>query len=106
MAHILPHWTWPERRGQVTPVHVFTSGDEGELFLNGRSLGRKRKGLLEYRLRWDDVVYEPGSLEVVTYKNGVTWTRDAVRTAGHACRSGGAPPIVQKSLRTESISAS
>lgn len=44
MAHILPHWTWPERKGQVTPVHVFTSGDEGELFLNGRSLGRKTKG--------------------------------------------------------------
>ena len=44
MAHILPHWTWPERVGQVTPVHVFTSGDEGELFLNGTSVGRKRKG--------------------------------------------------------------
>ena len=44
MAHILPHWTWPERVGQVTPVHVFTSGDEAELFLNGQSLGRKRKG--------------------------------------------------------------
>ena len=39
MAHILPHWTWPERAGQITPVHVFTSGDEGELFLNGKSLG-------------------------------------------------------------------
>jgi beta-galactosidase len=42
MAHILPHWTWPERIGQITPVHVFTSGDEGELFLNGKSLGRRR----------------------------------------------------------------
>ena len=44
IAHILPHGTWPERAGQTTPVHVFTSGDEGELFLNGRSLGRKTKG--------------------------------------------------------------
>ena len=43
MAHILPHWTWPERVGQVTPVHVYTSGDEAELFLNGKSLGRKKK---------------------------------------------------------------
>ena len=34
MAHILPHWNWPDRIGQVTPVHVFTSGDEAELFLN------------------------------------------------------------------------
>jgi beta-galactosidase len=84
MAHILPHWTWPERRGQVTPVHVFTSGNEGELFLNGRSLGRRRKGPSEYRLRWDEVVYEPGMLEVMTYKGGVIWARDAVRTAGSA----------------------
>ena len=82
MAHILPHWTWPERVGQVTPVHVFTSGDEGELFLNGQSLGRKRKGEHEYRLRWDTVVYQPGTLEVVTYKNGAAWAKDAVRTAG------------------------
>jgi beta-galactosidase len=84
MAHILPHWTWPERVGQVTPVHVFTSGDEGELFLNGKSLGRKRKGPHEYRLRWDDVIYEPGTLEVVSYKKGVQWANDAVRTAGAA----------------------
>lgn len=82
MAHLLPHWTWPERAGQVTPVHVFTSGDEAELFLNGRSLGRKKKGAFEYRLRWDDVVYEPGRLGVVAYKNGREWARDEVRTAG------------------------
>ena len=62
MAHILPHWNWPERVGQVTPVHVYTSGDEAELFLNGTSLGRKKKGPSEYRLRWDDVVYAPGTL--------------------------------------------
>jgi beta-galactosidase len=81
IAHILPHWTWPERVGQVTPVHVFTSGDEGELFLNGQSLGRRAKRPYGYRLRWDDVVYEPGTLEVVTYKNGRTWARDVVKTA-------------------------
>jgi beta-galactosidase len=81
MAHILPHWTWPEREGQVTPVHVFTSGDEAELFLNGRSLGRKARGPFEYRLRWDDVVYVPGTLEVVSYKNGRRWASDVVKTA-------------------------
>src|SRR6185436_3661314 len=43
MAHLLPHWNWPERLEQVTPVHVYTSGDEAELFLNGKSLGRKKK---------------------------------------------------------------
>jgi len=82
MAHILPHWTWPERIGQVTPVHVFTSGDEAELFLNGRSLGRKKKGPDEYRLRWNDVVYQPGTLKVVAYKRGKVWATDEVRTAG------------------------
>ncbi len=42
VAHIFPHWNWSERIGLVTPVHVYTSGDEGELFLNGKSLGRKK----------------------------------------------------------------
>jgi beta-galactosidase len=82
LAHILPHWTWPERAGQVTPVHVFTSGDGAELFLNGRSLGRKTRGPYEYRLRWDDVVYEPGTLAVVAYRMGERWATDTVRTAG------------------------
>jgi beta-galactosidase len=72
--------------GQVTPVHVFTSGDEAELILNGRSLGRKRKGAYEYRLRWDEVVYEPGTLEVVAYKDGRKWAIDRVRTAQEAAR--------------------
>jgi beta-galactosidase len=82
MAHILPHWTWPERVGQVTPVHVYTSGDEAELFLNDKSLGRKKKGKFEYRLRWDDVVYVPGVLKVIAYKDGKQWATDAVKTAG------------------------
>jgi beta-galactosidase len=86
MAHILPHWTWPERVGQVTPVHVFTSGDEAELFLNGKSLGRKKKDAYEYRLRWDDVVYQPGTLKVVAYKNGKFWATDEIKTAGEPAK--------------------
>jgi beta-galactosidase len=82
MAHILPHWNWPERVGKVTPVHVYTSGDEAELFLNGRSLGRKKRGHFQYRLRWDDVVYEPGELKVIAYKDGKRWAEDVVRTTG------------------------
>ena len=82
MAHILPHWTWPEREGQVTPVHVYTSGDEAELFLNGHSLGRKKPAAGEYRLRWDDVRYTPGELKVVAYRNGKRWAEDVQRTAG------------------------
>jgi len=86
MVHILPHWTWPDRVGQITPVHVFTSGDEAELFLNGKSLGRKAKGQYEYRLRWDDVTYQPGELKVVAYKKGREWATDVMRTAGEAAR--------------------
>ena len=80
MAHILPHWNWPGREGRVTPVHVYTSGDEAELFVNGKSMGRKAKE--GYRIVWDDVVYESGEVEVVAYKNGLEWARDAVRTSG------------------------
>jgi beta-galactosidase len=84
MAHILPHWNWPERKGLVTPVHVYTSGDEAELFLNGKSLGKKKKEEFEYRLKWDDVVYQPGELKVIAYKNGAKWAEDAVRTTEKA----------------------
>jgi beta-galactosidase len=80
LVHILPHWNWPERIGEITPVHVFTSGDEAELFLNGKSLGRKKKGQYEYRLRWDDVKYEPGELKVVAYRNGQKWAENFVKT--------------------------
>lgn len=82
VAHILPHWNWSGREGEVTPVHVYTSGDSAELFVNGKSQGLKKKGELEYRLRWDDVVYEPGKVEVVAYKDGKEWARNSVSTTG------------------------
>ena len=85
MVHILPHWTWPGRKGQVTPVHVYTSGDEAELFLNGKSLGRKAKE--GYRIVWDDVVYQPGTVKVVAYKDGKPWAEAEVATAGAASRT-------------------
>jgi beta-galactosidase len=84
LAHILPHWTWPDRVGKITPVHVYSSGDEAELFLNGKSLGRKKRGAYEYRFRWDSVRYEPGVLKVVTWKQGRPWATDLVQTAGNA----------------------
>jgi beta-galactosidase len=82
MVHILPHWNWPGRTGMNTPVHIFTSGDEAELFLNGRSLGRKKMGPYAYRLRWDDVLYEPGELKAVAYKNGMPWAEQMIQTTG------------------------
>ena len=86
MAHILPHWNWPERVGLVTPVHVYTSGDEAELFLNGVSQGRKKKGTHEYRLRWNGVVYQTGELKVIAYKNGQQWATEVVKTTGPASK--------------------
>ncbi|MEN3325048.1 beta-galactosidase GalB [Mariniflexile soesokkakense] len=84
MVHILPHWNWPNRIGKITPVHVFTSGDEAELFLNGTSLGRKKKGKFEYRLRWDNVKYQTGELKVIAYKNGKEWAKNTVKTTQEA----------------------
>ena len=96
-AHILPHWNWAGREGEVTPVMVFSSGDEAELFLNGKSQGVRRRGeggrfkqnklelgKNDYRFVWEDVVYEPGTLEVVVKKNGKPWCRATRRTTGPA----------------------
>ena len=86
-AHILPHWTWPGREGETTPVHVYSSGDEAELFVNGVSQGRRRRGKYEYRFRWDDVRYEPGVVWVKTWKDGKPWAEDIVKTAGEPVRA-------------------
>ncbi|KAI1123587.1 glycoside hydrolase family 2 protein [Nemania abortiva] len=86
MAHLLPHWTWPNRDGQTTPVHVFTSGDEAELFVNGKSAGRKKKAANTYRIRWDDVKYAAGDLRVVAYKDGKEWATDTKKTVGAAAK--------------------
>lgn len=86
MAHLLPHWNWPDRVGQVTPVWVYTTGDSAELFLNGKSLGTLTKGTNQYRLCWNDVVYQPGELKVVAYRHGKKWATDTVRTTGPAAQ--------------------
>eukprot|EP01034_Spumella_vulgaris_P027785 gene27785-34556_t len=90
LAHILPHWTWPGREGKVTPVHVFTSGDEAELFVNGKSQGRKKRTEFEYRLRWDLVTYEPGEVSVVAVRpkapaNRARGSRPATMGCSHHC---------------------
>ena len=85
--HVLPHWTWPGREGQVTPVYVYTSWPEAELFVNGVSQGRRRRNpasrLDRYRLRWRDVVYSPGELKVVAFDGtGAVRAEKVVKTAG------------------------
>lgn len=87
--HVLPHWTWPGREGKVTPVYVYTSYPSAELFVNGKSQGRRTKDASSvvdrYRLRWNDVVYEPGEIRVVAYDaDGNAADEKTVRTAGKA----------------------
>ena len=100
--HILPHWTWPDRKGKVTPIFVYTSYPSAELFINGKSQGKRTKELgvtLEgsdsraaqqgferqkrYRLMWMDTKYEPGTVKVVAYdeQGNVAETKE-IRTAG------------------------
>ncbi|KAI1351038.1 glycoside hydrolase family 2 protein [Xylaria sp. FL0043] len=86
MAHILPHWTWPDRVGQTTPVHVFSAADEAELFVNGVSAGRKTRPASSWRFRWDDVKYQPGEVHVVAYKGGKEWATDTKKTVGSAAK--------------------
>ncbi len=86
-THILPHWTWPGREGEVTPVYCYTDGVEGELFVNGKSQGRVKKNeegrLDRYRLRWNNVKYEPGEIKVIAYDaQGNKVGEDVKRTAG------------------------
>ena len=85
--HLLPHWTWPDRKGKVTPVYCYTDYPSAELFVNGKSQGRITKSdtarLDRYRLRWRDVVYQPGELKVVVYdEKGNKAGQQIVRTAG------------------------
>ena len=103
--HLLPHWTWPGREGEVTPVYCYTDYSTAELFVNGKSQGKVTKKawnsskrvtaeksdlsadelLNRYRLRWNDVRYEPGELKVIVYDdNGNKAGEQVLRTAGKA----------------------
>ncbi|KAH7031502.1 beta-galactosidase [Microdochium trichocladiopsis] len=98
-AHILPHWSFGEDRvGKVTPVHVLSSADEAELFVNGASAGRVTRPASEWRLRWNNVTYAPGELRVVAYKGGNVWAEETVRTAS-------APAALQVSADRTTIAA-
>ncbi|MCP3929497.1 MAG: DUF4982 domain-containing protein [Bacteroidetes bacterium] len=105
MVHMLPHWNWMNSEHKTIPVYCYTNGDEAELFLNGKSLGRKTMGVDKttipaefswwkkpettwdspYRLNWN-VNYEPGELKVVAYKNGEVHAEKIINTAGEAAK--------------------
>ena len=90
--HLLPHWSWgKERKGKVTPVYCYTDYPTAELFVNGKSQGKISKNpksrLDRYRLRWNDVKYQPGEIKVVVYDaDGRQAGEQTVRTAGKPAR--------------------
>jgi len=99
MVHVLPHWNWAGREGQMIPVMAYTNAEEVELFVNGKSLGRRKRGTdavvipvgpnvsdtrkftSKYRVEWQ-APYQPGTLRVVAYKGAAQVAADEVRTAG------------------------
>ena len=89
--HVLPHWTFPGREGETTPVYCYMSYPMAELFVNGKSQGiiAKNPGsrLDRYRLRWNNVKYEPGEIRVVAYDyDGSPKAEKTIRTAGAPAR--------------------
>jgi beta-galactosidase len=86
--HILPHWTWNGREGQTTPVFVYTDYPAVELFINGKSQGKRSKradGTKQerYRMMWNETKYEPGELKAVAYdKEGNIAATEVIKTAG------------------------
>ena len=101
--HILPHWNWEGREGEITPVFVYTDSPKAELFINGKSQGIREKNdstnMNRYRLMWMETVYEPGEVKVVAYNaDGSVAGEKTVRTAGEPYR------LVAKSSR-ESLKA-
>ena len=84
VLHILPHWNWEGKEGQVIPVHVYTNCDKVELFVNGESKGLLERADKQYRLRWDEVVYQPGKVEAVGWKDGRKVATETIKTAGPA----------------------
>ncbi|MFJ1429690.1 DUF4982 domain-containing protein [Capnocytophaga canimorsus] len=100
--HVLPHWNWEGREGQVTPIFVYTNYPSAEVFINGKSQGKRSKDLnipldgsytkeaqqsferqKRYRLMWLDTKYEAGEIKVVAYdKNGKAVAEKIVKTAG------------------------
>lgn len=82
MLHLLPHWNWNGMEGKTIPVHAYTNADKVELFLNGKSLGKKAfesDSAKYYFLEWK-VAYQPGTLRAIGYSNGKKVAEKIVNT--------------------------
>jgi beta-galactosidase len=76
---------WNRKEGTKANIYIYTNGDEVELLLNGKSLGRKanpKEPKLRNQIRWGEIDYKKGKLEAVAYKNGKAIARHALETTG------------------------
>ena len=85
--HILPHWNWEGREGEITPIFVYTDSPKAELFINGKSQGVREKNdstnMNRYRLMWNETRYEPGEVKAVAYNaDGSVAGETTICTAG------------------------
>lgn len=85
--HLLPHWNWEGKEGQIVPVFCYTNYPSAELFVNGKSMGIQKKrnenNQTRYRLMWKDVLYQKGSIKVIAYdENGKAVATKEIKTAG------------------------
>jgi len=79
VLHVFPHWNWEE--GSIIDVWIYTNYDEVELFLNGKSLGKKQKTEADYKLVWR-LTYTPGTIKAVATKEGKKPLIKEIKTAG------------------------
>lgn len=86
VLHLMPHWNWADREGQITPVQAYTNCVSAELFVNGKSYGRKTKGTKEYRFLWDNVIYEPGTVKVIGLTADGKTIESTITTTGSAAK--------------------
>lgn len=86
MVHIFPHWNLPEMEGKEVTVYAFTNGDEIELFQDGKSLGKKKNDINGVEYQTWKVVYKPGNLKAVSYKEGKEFATKQVNTAEEAAK--------------------
>lgn len=88
VLHLLPHWNWPGKENTIVPVFVYTNYHAAEVFINGKSFGKKyfdKNSLADrYRLRWKNTIYKPGELKVVAYDQaGKRVDSSSIHTAGN-----------------------
>jgi len=87
MVHLLPHWNWEGREGELTPVYAYSNCSAVELFVNGESHGKKSREEGVYRFTWNEVEYQPGSIRVAGYdEDGNGLCEKEIRTAGPAAK--------------------